>query len=207
MYSLDPSEVVIVTDTLATRPSGEPYLFVSKCAVIPHLEMVIVGTGIALVGQRWAHQLQTATLARNIDTLNQHVPEGLQKIEDGLKEEFGTLTGNSTIYHFGFSNKTNGYIGYAYRSEKSYVSELMSPGFGVKPKPSGKPTAPKDPNELLALAKKIRDEQDALSMESRVNIGGELVRTVLKEHTIQVLKIFRWHDFEQQWLTMNDNLR
>lgn len=207
MFALDPSQVIVVTDTLATHPDGEPFLLVSKCAVVPHLEMVVVGTGIAQVGQRWAHQLQTATLARNIDLLDQHVPAALRKIADDLEEEFGELPGSSTVYHFGFSEESGEYIGYAYRSEKEYVSDRLSVGFGVKPHPSGDFSAPNDLDELVALGRRIRAEQDAGPKESRIYIGGEFWMTVLSNRTIQVSKLCRFDDFEQQWLEMNATLQ
>ena len=191
MFALDSNQVVIVADTLATYPNGEPFLLVSKCAVVPHLEMVVAGTGIAQVGQRWAHQLQTATLARSIDLLDQHVPAALRKITADLEEEFGKLPGSSTVYHFGFSEESDGYTGYAYRSEQAYVSERLSGGFGVKPVPSGEFTAPSDLDELVALGRRIRTEQDAEPKESRIYIGGEFWMTVLVNRTVQISKLFR----------------
>jgi hypothetical protein len=78
--STDPTQSVIVTDTLATDPTGEPCLFLSKCILVPHLEMAVAYTGIAQVGQRWVHQIQTAVLARNIDQLDQYVPDAFRKM-------------------------------------------------------------------------------------------------------------------------------
>lgn len=44
MFNLSPDQVVLLTDTLATTPSGAPHLLVSKCVAIPHLEMVVAHT-------------------------------------------------------------------------------------------------------------------------------------------------------------------
>ena len=207
MFALDPSQVIVVTDTLATHPTGEPYLLVSKCAVVPHLELVVASTGIAQVGQRWAHQLHTATLARNIDLLDQHVPAALRTIAAALEDEFGELPGTSTVYHFGFSEEKEEYVGYAYRSEKNYVSEDLAGGFGVKPAPVGPFSAPNDIDDIVALGRRIRTEQDTGPRESRIYIGGEFWMTVLVNRTIQVSKLFRFDDFERQWLEMNASLR
>lgn len=207
MFALDPSQVIVVTDTLATHPTGEPYLLVSKCAVVPHLELVVASTGIAQVGQRWAHQLQTATLARNIDLLDQHVPAALRTIAAALEDEFGKLPGASTVYHFGFSEEEGEYVGYAYRSEKNFVSEDLARGFGVKPVPVGHLSAPNDIDDIVALGRQIRTEQDAGPKESRIYIGGEFWMTVLVNRTIQVSKLYRFDDFEQQWLEMNASLK
>jgi hypothetical protein len=105
MFATDPSQVAIVTDTLATHPTAEPLLLLSKCSIVPHLEMAVAYTGVAQVGQRWAHQLQTAVLARNIDLLDQHVPGALRQVTAEVVAGFGELPGTSTVYHFGYSEE------------------------------------------------------------------------------------------------------
>lgn len=207
MYAFAPTQVVLVTDTLSTSTSGDPHIFVSKCFVIPHLEMVVAGTGVALISQRWAHQLQTAVLARDIDFLDHLVPAALTQVVTDLNGEFGELPGTSTVYHFGYSEDREEYVGYAYRSEHDFVSEpLQSGGFGVKPRPIGDFSSPNDMNEMVQLGRRIRAEQDGLP-EGRIYIGGELCMTALINRTITVSKLFRFEDFEDQWLTMNENLQ
>jgi hypothetical protein len=206
MFATDPSQVVIVTDTLATHPTGEPFLLVSKCSIVPHLEMAVAYTGVAQVGQRWVHQLQTAVLARNINLLDQHVPGALRQVTADVVAEFGELPGTSTVYHFGYSEEKEAYIGIAYRSEQDFQSDPIQYGFGVKPVPSGDFSAPQDIDGLLAMGKQIRAEQDAGPKETRIYIGGEFWMTVLANRTIQVSKLFRFDDFEEQWLQMNASL-
>jgi hypothetical protein len=207
MFATDPNQVLVVTDTLATHPTGEPYLLVSKCSIVPHLEIAVAYTGVAQVGQRWAHQLQTAVLARNIDLLDQHVPGALRKVTTDVIDEFGDLPGSSTVYHFGYSEEKEAYVGIAYRSEKDFESDPIPYGFGVKPVPVGEFSAPNDLDGLVALGKQIRAEQDAGPQESRIYIGGEFWMTVLANRTIQVSKLFRFDDFEEQWLQMNASLQ
>src|SRR5437867_1910098 len=101
MFVLAPPQVTILTDTLATNASGDPSLLVSKCSVMPHLEMAVAFTGIAQVGQRWAQKVQTGVLARDMDLLDQHVQAGLQTVMEEVTEEFGPIPGTSTIYHLG----------------------------------------------------------------------------------------------------------
>jgi hypothetical protein len=89
IYALENNQIVVVTDTLVTRPSGDPFLLVSKCSAIPHLEMLVAYTGIAQLGQRWSHRLQTAMLARSIDQLDHLVTPGLQALWAKLQAKFG----------------------------------------------------------------------------------------------------------------------
>jgi len=207
MFATDPSQVLVVTDTLATHPSGEPFLLVSKCSIVPHLEMAVAYTGVAQVGQRWAHQLQTAVLARNIDLLDRHVPGALRKLTSELTEEFGELPGSSTVYHFGYSEEKEAYVGIAYRSEQNFESDPITSGFGVKPVPTGSFSPPGDLDGWIALGRRIRDEQDARPKEERIYIGGEFWITALANRTIQTSRIFRLENFEEQWLQMNASLR
>jgi hypothetical protein len=203
MFTQTPQQVVVLTDTLATTPAGSPHLFVTKCAVVPHLDMVVAHTGVAQVGHRWSHQLQTAMLARDIDLLDRHVPARLRSIAAELASEFGDPGMTSTVYHLGFSAAQEAYVGYVYRSEADCASEVMEPGFRVKPQPVGQVTAPKDLDGTVALGRQLRGEQNGRPADERVHIGGELVVTMLTNRLIQVAKVHRFEDFERQWTIMN----
>jgi len=206
MFALDSSQVVILTDTLATKPSGDPYLFVSKCSVIPHLEMAIAFTGVAQIGHRWAHKVQTEFLARDMEVLDEHVPPVLQAITQQVTSEFGPLPGTSTIYHLGCSDSQAGYSGYVYRSERDFESELMEAGFRVKPRPEGEANAPGSLEDMIALGVRLRMEQDARPANDRLYIGGEFVLTLLANRSTQVTKVHRFDDFDSHWLVMNEGL-
>jgi hypothetical protein len=203
MFDQRPDWVVVLTDTLATTPSGSPHLFVTKCAVVPHLEMVVAYTGLAQIGHRWSHELQTGRLARDIDLLNRHVPGTLRSISADVAREFGTHGFTSTVYHLGFSEERGTYIGYVYRSEADFVSEVMQAGFRVKPQPLGQFTAPADLDGMVALGLQLRGEQDRLPEDQRVFIGGELVVTMLVNRQIQAAKVHRFADFDSHWEAMN----
>lgn len=207
MYRLTASDVLIVTDTLSTDPSGTPRTFVSKCLTVPHLELVVVFTGVAQLGHNWSLQLQTEVLARDIDLLNLHVPVGLNQIASSLEREYGTLS-SSTVYHFGYSEQQGGYVGYAYRSGNSFrVETIPNNSFGVKPEPGSQFVPPNNQEEMVALARQIRKEQNLLPMSQRLHVGGELCLTLLQDRSIQTAKAFRFEDFDDQWLIMNENLR
>lgn len=203
MFFQAPEQVVVLTDTLATTPSGSPHLFVTKCSIAPHLEMVVAHTGVAQIGHRWSHQLQTTVLARDIDVIDQHVPGALSSIAADVAGEFGDHGITSTVYHLGFSEARETYVGYVYRSEADYVSEVMEPGFRVKPLPLGKFSAPVDLNGMVALGRQLREEQDGLPADQRVYIGGDFVVTTLANRQIQTTKIHRFADFDSQWEAMN----
>ncbi|MFZ2050522.1 MAG: hypothetical protein WB698_15540 [Solirubrobacteraceae bacterium] len=208
LFQLSPESVIVATDTLATRVDGRPFLLVSKCMVLPHLGSVIAFTGTAGIGQRWAAAIHANLLCRDFDMLDQHTPDSLRLIATEMEDEQGPISGSSTVYHFGYSEMDEQYVGFAYRSEKDFASERLPCGFGIKPPPTALPTDnPATIEAMVELADQIRGEQNALPLVDRLHIGGELVFTVLAERHIYVNTVHRFGDFDAQWQAMNDHLR
>jgi hypothetical protein len=141
MFTQTPQQVVVLTDTLATTQSGSPLLFVTKCTVVPDLEMVVAHTGVAQVGHRWSHRLQTAMLARDIDQLDSHVPPALRSIAAEVAGEFGDHGTTSTVYHLGFSEARQAYRRGSSRTSSSPVSSPPSETAG-----SCRPYSPRSPS-------------------------------------------------------------
>lgn len=208
MFNLAPEEVVVLTDSLATTASGEPFLFVSKCYVIPHLDMVMAHSGVAALGQRWAVQLQTAMLARDIDELDQHSPAALRMVQSELGAD--AALGSSTIFHLGYSPSAKSFVGYAYRSGQDYASAPMgSSCFRVRPAlRSGDTPVPSDLAGMVELAKAIRLEDDVAP--DRAYIGGHLLITTLTVAAgatfISSFKAHRFDDYGRDWRAMNRNV-
>jgi len=46
IVATDETQVLVVTDTLATHPDGRPLKFTTKAFVVPHLNLIIAATGI-----------------------------------------------------------------------------------------------------------------------------------------------------------------
>jgi hypothetical protein len=204
MFTVDPGGVWIVTDTLATDLEGEPYLLVSKCLAVPHLELAVTFTGVANVGQEWMQCVQSRTLATDIDMVDLHAPDALRAVCEELDCPDDET---STIYHLGFSPNANAYVGYVYRSTNDFQSEEMIPSFRIKPDPpDGVGTeSPSAEEEIIALAEAIRANEDTKPRGERIYVGGELVITTLASNVIASRKIHRFADFDEQWLTMNAN--
>lgn len=197
--------VIVITDTLATTVDGESRCLVTKCAVVPHLSMVIAGTGIAQLSARWVALVMESMLCRDIDMLDRHAPTAIRDLWAEL-DRTGIPTQTSTVYHFGLSEDRGHYVGYAYRSDEDFESEPLEPGFRVKPQPRSMGNAPQSLEELVAMACEIRSEQDARPAAERIYIGGDLVLVSMQNGGITTGKIHRWDDFESMWLTMNARL-
>ena len=197
-------EIVIITDTLATREDGTALLLMSKIYIVPHLGIIISSTGIASVGQQWITDVYSRILCRDIDALADLAPSRLRLIQDDIANQFELASSfSSTIYHFGYSDKYQQYVRYVFRSEKNYEPELhLEPSFGVKPGPRGAFKEPETLPDIISLAENIRKEQQEFPTHERVHIGGELSIAVMKEKTITCAKIHKFPDFEQQWRQM-----
>jgi hypothetical protein len=208
MFLQDVDSVLIITDTLATTPTGEPLIYQCKCWPLPQLGMVMTGTGSGNLAEAWYRNLQTRVLARDIEMLDRHAPEALRRLSAELEMEYGPLPGTSTIYHFGVTERAGTVVRFVYRSEKNFESEFSDqPGFGMKPPPASLPeTGPDSLDGMVELAKTIRAEQDRLPADERVYIGGELFLTNLQGRVIGVTRVFRFGDYDTTWEVMNDRL-
>lgn len=212
MFMIDDDAALIVTDTLATTLDGEPHLLVSKCTALPHLHMVIAGTGVSQLIDRWRAVVASQMLARDIDMVDAHAPGALAGLWAELIEDFGSdPTGReptATVYHFGLRESTGAITGYAYRSTNGFVSDpIPTPAFAVKPVPDwALGEAPDDIEGMVELAGQIRDQETAKTVGDRIHIGGELVLTVVHPTGISSQKLHRYGDFEQIWLKMNESL-
>ncbi len=205
MFLHDADGIVVVTDTLATAPDGTPSFFKSKAFPIPHLQMVVAMTGLANLGEKLIDRLYTSMLARDIDMAAQHTPATLKSLTDELVAQFGPFEGTSTIYYFGYSPKHSQYVRYAFRSTSGFQPEFWTDGgFGVKPHPDGPFESPATFPEMIALAERIRAEQDATPLAERIHIGGQLTLTVLRDRQITTLQLHEFADAEQQWRQMHD---
>jgi hypothetical protein len=207
MFFVAPTQAVVVTDTLATTPEGDPFLYVSKCFVVPHLDMVIAGTGVGSLGARWSARVQENLLCRGIEMLDLHAPEALRMLWGELETEHGPIDRTSTIYHFGRAESSGEYVGFAYRSADNFESDPRPHGFGIKPPPdNGLEGTPEDIDGWIEMAKRVRVEQEAADPAERLYIGGALTMALLQDGAIVTQEIYRWDDFDDMWQTMNARL-
>jgi hypothetical protein len=202
MFSHEREGFVLLTDTYATSPEGDPRTLQSKVFALPHLNMVMGGTGIGQLMQRWFDVIQSNMLVRNIETLNLHAPEALRSVWAGLIDEFDGLGraveegATSTIYHFGFTEDGQP-IRFTYRSASNFRSEeATEPGFGIKPGPAWDFAVPDSLEEMVAVAIRLREQEDARPKSERVHLGGDLIATFVGNGSIQSNRVFRWGDFE-----------
>jgi hypothetical protein len=198
-------EVLVATDTLATEPDGKPVKFTTKAFVVPHLKLIMAGTGMMGFLGRWFVYMNDRMVVRGIENLDYHAPSILRTLWQAHKQEFSIPDDLTTsIYHFGFSEVENKIHSYRYKSANGFKSERLEQScMLVKPQCS----IPMD-NEPLDI-RKMMDEQRAIQASipksERVYIGGEIQVHHLSEAGFDVYTIHTFEDFARDQTEIYDN--
>lgn len=171
--------IYVATDTLAVSYDEHPVLFTTKAFVVPHLKMIIAGTGIGGLPGQWFITVNNKMAVKGIDNLDYHTPVNIAGlyhswIKDTSVGEINRLYLSATIYHFGLSEISGDMVGYAYRSENGFKSEQLVYGTGIKP-PCKLPEGFQFKDDVKRLMEEQRRVQAAFTAGSRVCIGGEII--------------------------------
>jgi len=186
---------MVATDTLATSHEGKPTFFTSKVLILPHLKMLVAGTGIAGFVDKWFVGINASAI-QGIDHLDEHAARYLAAMWGTYKSEV-TISQNftTTVYHFGFSERTNLIHSYAYRSENDFRSERLAYGVAVKPE-CKVPDFYNFPQDMRTMMEEQRQTQQARPKDKRVYIGGEILIHHLTSDGFNVYPLGCFDDFE-----------
>ena len=192
IFYTDQERALVVTDTLQVK-FGQPTNFTTKALYLPHLRLIVAGTGHGGFHDRWAHLVNFSAVARDVVDLNIGTPGGLRKLWARVDDDLKVRT--TTIYHFGVTTADQ-VVAYAYRSANDFRSEPLEPGTGIKPKAS------MPEGDLLEGIRAIMDEQrrlqEAAPAATRLYIGGEAIATYLTPAECRHWTLFRFSDADQQ---------
>jgi hypothetical protein len=211
IFHTDETQVLVATDTLATHPDGRPFKFLSKAFIVPHLNLIMAGVGVAGVLSRWFVFMNEMLAVRGIDALNHHAPGALNSVWQGYKKELSIPDDmTATVYHFGFSEETGLIHAYAYRSAHDFNSDRLEPyGFRYKPEfpaPSEYP-AVNLLNDLPGMMAAQRAVQAAKpSGGDKIYIGGEIQVHYLSKDGFKVFTLHRFDDYDSDEKAIYDNL-
>jgi len=188
-WMLAPEGVFVLTDT-ACRMDGQPGIATSSTKAHPHprLDLLVAGTGCHALVENWNNYVGVSAFAEDIDELDAEASQVLPNLWR-LAQERGA-TGTATVYHWGWSPKAQGYVGFAYRSTDGFRSDRLEPGAYIKPE-AFDPDAFRDPasgdfiqvetlENLIRIAE-IQKQRDRQSMskdpvaKSRVEDDGTVV--------------------------------
>jgi len=196
---------LIATDTLATSPAGEPFMFTTKAFALPHLQMIIAGTGISGFLGKWFVQINDRMIVRGIDNLDYHTPVILASFWDEFREKNSIPIGPTTsVYHLGFSEDEGIIHGYAYRSANGFVSEPLPYGRYVQPDCQA-PENPVFPAVIIQMMERQRTNQKSVPKEKRVHIGGKIQIHHLSKEGVYIYTLHKFDDFESVQQMILDN--
>ncbi|WP_144267127.1 hypothetical protein [Comamonas thiooxydans] len=164
----------VATDTLAVDESGTPLNWTTKAIHIPHMRMIVAGTGLAGICSAWFSIINERMAVRGIESLNKFAQGQLKSLYNRCLEEIGFPQGiTTTIYHFGFSEDTNQVVAFAYRSTNDFRSERL--GYGMHAKPACNfETEAEFPLSIIEMMKSQRELEAAKPASERLHIGGEI---------------------------------
>lgn len=198
IFSIDRDEALVVTDTLATTPDGVPCLFTSKAIYLPHLRLIIAGTGIGRFSDEWLVSVNTRMFVTGIEHLDYRAPAALRKIWETFSSEQSGLEGKTTtIYHFGVSEESGEMTGFAYRSANDFRSERLSGGTARKPYCD----VPEGENLVQLIPGMMEDQrrrQAAAPVADRIYIGGQAMAIHLTPADCRTWCVFEFPDYRAQ---------
>jgi len=190
-----PDRALIATDTLVVDETGAASAFTSKAMVVPHLRLVVAGTGIGGFSTKWMAHVNDNMVVSDIDHLDCHAPDCLRVAFDLEHAAYARLGVSTTIYHFGISRSTGKVHAYVYRSERGFKSERLPYGLRAKPECGD---AGKDADGLqdavIAMMQAQRRIQAMQPKAERLYIGGEIQVIEITEHGL--FACYRLHAFE-----------
>lgn len=208
IFLTDEDQAFVATDTLATSQDGVPFMFTTKAFIVPHLWMIMCGTGVGGFLGRWFIQVNDRMILSDIDNLDYHAPKGISALWSEHRKEFPSIpdTVSTTVYHFGFSRQDGLIYSYAYRSTNNFKSEALPYGIGVKPE-----CQVPEPYQFPMDIKKMMDEQRAVQAtypkEERVYVGGEIQIHHLNKSGFNVYTADQFEDYEANEKAIYDNFR
>ena len=197
IFRVERSQVCVATDTLATSYDGKPLYFTNKAHIIPHLKMIIAGTGMARFLDRWLFSINNSPI-QGIDALDRKAPNNLPRIWGELKLQIPIPDNlSTTVYHFGFSEVTGAIHAYAYRSENGFKSDRLKYGSGVNPR-CAIPENFEFPTAIKGMMEEQRRLQVLLPKNEQVFVGGEIQIHHLMREGFNVYKLAEFDDYEEQ---------
>ena len=206
IFHLEPEQVLVATDTLATSVDGEPFMFTTKAFIVPHLRLLMAGTGVGGFLGKWFIQVNDRMVVRDVDHLDYHAPRVLAELWQSHKDEsYMPDDETTTVYHFGFSDEDDLIHSYVYRSESNFQSERL-PQSGIAFKPE---CQVREGYTFPADIKMMMDEQRAIQAsrpkDEKIFIGGKILVHHLSRSGFQAFVLDEFEDYESTQRAIYEN--
>jgi hypothetical protein len=201
--------VITAADTYSIRAdTGEPLKLADKFIPLPHLNMVLTGTGYHGFLLEWYRALQREAAPIDVEHLNEFTPGLLQETWLRFKRktdlpESPPGSGGSKICHLGYSERKERFVGYYYDLKDDFAPTAVRPGQEyLMPKMEGVHDALLEgdytPQEqVIAFFRRAKELDEQKPVEERVGIGGEIKFLKQTQQGHVCLTIHRFDDYEE----------
>lgn len=205
VFTVQPEQICLAMDTLVVAADDNtPLCYQTKFIVLPHLNLVIAGTGLASLITGWFHFVNGSMVVRDIDHLNTFTPGSLRRAETECQ---GTGLTTTTLYHFGYSTLEKRYVGYAYRSTKNWESDRLPDALGLKPVVHVPPIDDIQFSQfLIDIVSEQRRQDLLLPLSERVGIGGDIQFVVLENGVVTVSTVHHFESYESEYKQMSEKV-
>jgi len=194
IFHTDQNQALVATDTLAASQNGEPFMFTTKAFAVPHLKMIICGTGAGGFLGKWFIQVNDRMIVKGIDNLDFHTPKILSKLWGSYRKEFSQSSETTTVYHFGLSKEDGLIHTFIYRSTENFKSESRGYGVGYKPE-CNLPENYVFPRDIKKMMEEQRSIQSSMPKEEQIFIGGEIQIHHLTKDGINIYTFAKFDDY------------
>jgi hypothetical protein len=191
VFNFGPQQVIVATDTLAVGAlTKEPCCFSSKAYPLSHLNGIMCITGVDDFGAEWFKRMRRL-IVRDLHHADEFVTPMLREL--GGQHSLGPDS-TSTVYHLGYSQAEQQFVGYAYRSTNGFASERLQYGFSHKPGVAGAKLETY-PDDIIDLMKAQQRNESAKPAEDRVHIGGDVLCYVLTDRSMTIQSVHRFENY------------
>lgn len=205
VFTVQPDQICLGMDTLVVAANDKtPLCYQTKFTILPHLNLVIAGTGLASLVTGWFHFVNGSMVVQDIEHLNAFAPDALRRVTAQCE---GTDLTTTTLYHFGYATLEKRYIGYAYRSTNNWESDQLPDALGFKPVVRNVPTDNiQFPQFLTDIVTEQRRQDLLLPLSERVGIGGDIQFVVMENRTVTVSTVHRFESYDSDYKLMSEKI-
>lgn len=207
IMSVDEDSALVATDTLVTASNDrKPLRFTSKALFVPHLKIIIAGTGttsLLQLGQLglldgWFLCLNCMA-ARGIDQIAESAQQSLASLWESYKQAATVPERQtSTIFTMGFSENTGRMRVVMSSSAYGFDSRDQTvPCIAAKPDYTTREEPAFTKDGLLAFMEDQRAVQRTLPEEGRLQIGGEIILHHLTRTGCEIKTVARFDDYDK----------
>lgn len=169
-----PDEATVAMDTLVTD-GRDPVGYSTKLHYLPTIRTIFACTGAHGLVDAWMTFVNVKLQPKGIEALRDITPQALGGCWKSMRETFNAPEGmTTTMYHVGFSERSDEMLIHVFRSTNDFVAETLSLGFYNRPEIDEFPALPDGAlsEKIVGLMKHQQALQAGIPKDQRIHVGG-----------------------------------